>query len=289
MRTQLIWTALATMLCAAIAGAQTGPDAATGHLVVTGRVVEIHAPRLFSIREAEGAGRVWLVLAPRPLSPAVAGATVRVEGRLRRLDAGQLRRMPGGSALDERTRARLAGRSVLIAASVLAALESDLPEPEEPAVPDEQRRAEERRAIEAAEPAVPQAPTPLSIRASTLVAHLEGFAGKQVRILNARVVGVLEPRAFLIEPETRYLKALGTRDRIAVLIEHGTLGAPAELVVGSLVTVEGIARTLVGMQVTAEVPWPARLSPEAVNRLEVRAVLLARSVQTAEGTELTIK
>jgi hypothetical protein len=48
-----------------------------------------------------------------------------------------------------------------------------------------------------------------------------------------------------------------------------------------------VARTLLGLQVTREVSWPEGLTPEAVQRLEVRAAVLATSVQTAEGIELT--
>jgi hypothetical protein len=51
--------------------------------------------------------------------------------------------------------------------------------------------------------------------------------------------------------------------------------------------VTGVARTLLGVQVTAEVPWPPELTPEVVKRLEIRAAILATSVQTAEGIELT--
>jgi hypothetical protein len=153
-------------------------------------------------------------------------------------------------------------------------------------------RSERPSAIETPEAERPSAPIPsapsppLTIRASTLVADLDGFAGQPIRILGARVVGLLEPGAFLIEPATGYLKAMGTRDRIVVLIQGGQLRVPAELVVGETVTVEGVARTLLGMQVTREVPWPARLERQTLKRLEVRAALLATSVRTAEGTEL---
>jgi hypothetical protein len=41
------------------------------------------------------------------------------------------------------------------------------------------------------------------------------------------------------------------------------------------------------MQVSREVPWPKELSPEAVERLEIHAAVLASSVRTAEGVELT--
>jgi hypothetical protein len=120
-----------------------------------------------------------------------------------------------------------------------------------------------------------------------LVTDLEGLAGQQVRVLSARVVGVLEPGAFLIEPATRYLKPMGERDRVLVLIRDGTLRISEELLVGSVVHVVGELRTLLGMRAAGDIPWPTGLAPETVERLEVRAALLATSVQTAEGTELT--
>jgi hypothetical protein len=120
-----------------------------------------------------------------------------------------------------------------------------------------------------------------------LVANLDVFAGQQVRVLNGRVVGVLEPTAFLIEPATPYLKAMGQRDRVLVLITSSTLRAPAELIVGSTVDITGIVRTIVGMKMTREAAWPAWLESERIERLEVRAVVLASSVQTADGVELT--
>jgi hypothetical protein len=57
--------------------------------------------------------------------------------------------------------------------------------------------------------------------------------------------------------------------------------------VASTVTVEGVARTVLGMQVSAEVPWPARLDRETIERLEIKAAILATSVHTADGVELT--
>lgn len=247
-------------------------------LVVSGRVIGVHAPRVFSMHETDG-GRELLVFTPRRLSSAVVGARVVVIGVLRRLNATELKRTAGWSAVDERTRARFAGRPVVIASSVLATVQGEAP----PAPP-----AEELPPVEPPEArfALDQK-MPLTVRATTLVAYIDGFAGQQVRIVSARVVGVLEPSAFLIEPATRYLELMGSRDRVLVLIHNGALRVPAELLVGSTVRVVGVARTLLGMRVTAEVPWPAQLSPDVVDRLEVRAGVLATSVQTAEGVELT--
>ena len=49
----------------------------------------------------------------------------------------------------------------------------------------------------------------------------------------------------------------------------------------------GVARTLLGLRVSPEIPWPSTLDRDRIERLEVRAGVLATSVQTAEGTELT--
>ncbi|HSL22279.1 MAG TPA: hypothetical protein VK886_12145 [Vicinamibacterales bacterium] len=246
-----------------------------GQVVAAGRVIDVHGRRVFTMREAEGDGRELVVIAPRPLSPAMAGATVRVEGTLRRISAADVKNA-AWSDVAERTRAGFVGRAALVASSLAAALEGEAP----PAAP-------EPAPVEPPEPPIePAFRAPLTVRASTLAAHVDGLAGQELRILNAHVVGVLEPNAFLIEPATRYWKEMGQRDRVLVLIERGALRVPAELIVGSNVTVIGMARTLVGVRVTAEVPWPARLSPETLERLEVRGAVLASSVQTPEGTEL---
>ena len=108
-----------------------------------------------------------------------------------------------------------------------------------------------------------------------------------MRLLSGHVVGVIEPGAFLIEPETSYMKAMGMRDRLLVLTAPAGVRVPEELFVGATVTVTGVVRTMLGTQVTREVAWPARMNPALAKRLEVRAVVVARSVQTLDGTELT--
>jgi hypothetical protein len=128
------------------------------------------------------------------------------------------------------------------------------------------------------------------VRPSALAHLIDELAGQTVRVRNARVVGVLNPRVFLIESATHFPAMLGTRDRILVLVggDAALRVAPAALVASS-VTVVGVARTLLGVQVTAEVPWPAELTRDVVERLEVRAAVLATSVQTAERVELTAR
>jgi hypothetical protein len=128
---------------------------------------------------------------------------------------------------------------------------------------------------------------PITIRPSTLAQQVSEFAGRAVRVPYARVVGVWEPNVFLIETDTRLRAFVGNRERVVVLIDRGALRVPAASLVSSSVTVLGVARTLLGMQVTREVPWPSVLTRDLVERLEIRAALLATSVQTAEGVELT--
>jgi hypothetical protein len=127
----------------------------------------------------------------------------------------------------------------------------------------------------------------ITLRPMTLAYNIDEFAGQRVRILDARVVQVFEPRAFVIEPATRYTMYKGLRDRVLVLIDAGTLRLPSEALGGSTVTILGNAHTLLGARVSPEVSWPRALDPNLIEHLEVRAAILATSVQTPDGTELT--
>jgi hypothetical protein len=128
---------------------------------------------------------------------------------------------------------------------------------------------------------------PITVRPSMLASTVDELAGRNVRVPYARVVGVFEPRVFLIETASQLPPLRGFRDRVIVLIHPGALRVPPKLLVASTVTVSGVARTILGVQVTREVPWPSELDRELIERLEVRAALLATSVQTADGVELT--
>lgn len=128
-----------------------------------------------------------------------------------------------------------------------------------------------------------------TIRPSALAHLIEELAGRTVRVERARVVGVINPRAFLVESATSIPAAMGVRDRILVFVGSGVLRVPREVLVGSTIVVTGVARTLLGMQMTAEVPWPAELRRDSVGRLEIRAAILASAVQTADGVDLTTR
>ena len=129
---------------------------------------------------------------------------------------------------------------------------------------------------------------PIVVRTGMLAAHIRELAGYEVRVPSARVVGLLNPRAFVVDTSMSLPPIPGNRHRVLVLVERGELSVAPETIVASTVVVTGVARTVLGMQVSREVPWPAQLDAKAIERLEIHAAILARSVQTAEGVELAV-
>jgi hypothetical protein len=127
-----------------------------------------------------------------------------------------------------------------------------------------------------------------AVRPTTLANLIDELAGQRVRVRSARVVGVISPQVFLIEPATSFQMMMGTRDRIAVLLSGpGQLRVDPAALVGSTVMIAGVARTPLGLSVSREVPWPRELTRDYMRRLEIRAALLATSVQSPDGVELT--
>jgi len=122
-----------------------------------------------------------------------------------------------------------------------------------------------------------------------LNAFIDQLGGRRVTLLKARVVGVLNPRVFLIETASVLPPLPRHYDRVLVFVDEGALRVEPELILDSTVRVIGVARTLVGMQMTREVPWPPELTREVLKRYDIRAAVLAKSVQTADGVELTGK
>jgi hypothetical protein len=97
-------------------------------------------------------------------------------------------------------------------------------------------------------------------------------------------VQVFEPHALLIESVNRYL---GERNRILVLIDAAKLRVPDDAIVASTVQVFGVAHTVLGIQLSGKISWPTELDGDRLRRLKVRAAIVAASVRTADGTELT--
>ena len=128
----------------------------------------------------------------------------------------------------------------------------------------------------------------ITMQPMTLAHSIDEFAGQQVRVLNARVARVFDQRAFLIEPVAPYTMHNRFYDGVLVLSGSGNLRVSSEVVVGSTVTILGTARTLLGARVSPELPWPHTLDRDLIKDLKLRAAVLATSVQTPEGIELTM-
>lgn len=276
MRTRL-WLVLPSLLVSAAVLSAAGQDARTssserGHgdgLTLVGRVRQTYSPRLFAIEHRLGEERQVLVLVPEGSPAPTAGAVVYARGALRRLDEAQVGQR-AWTALEQGARTQLAGRPVLIAESLGNAAEST---------------------------SVSGQPLPMAARSATLreitvrptgLASLIGeLAGFDVRLPYARVVGLFDSQSFLVDTEMSHSLPRGERDRILVLINAGALRVPAESLVASTVTIVGVARTILGVQASGDAQWPARLDAETLKQLDVRAAVIATSVRTADGVELT--
>ena len=127
----------------------------------------------------------------------------------------------------------------------------------------------------------------VTIHPSSLGQAIDEFAGQRVRIPSARIASVLDPHAFVIEAPSRYDLGRGYRDRTLVLIDGAALRVTEDQVAGSTVVVLGVATTVTASRLLAAPAWPASLDRERIDHLEIRGVVIATSVQTADGTELT--
>ena len=125
---------------------------------------------------------------------------------------------------------------------------------------------------------------PVILHVPSLADSIEEIAGSPVRVLDARVLEVIDPRALLVEAATRYRALRGQRDRIVVFVQEGGSRNAPELAIGSTVTVVGVARTLLSLRATNEVPWPVRLTQEEIKDLEVSGAVVAATIETAETT-----
>jgi hypothetical protein len=132
----------------------------------------------------------------------------------------------------------------------------------------------------------PGEPLLVTIHPATLGQAIDEFAGLRVRIPNARIASVLDPRAFVIESPWRYDVGQGFRDRTLVLLDGASLRLTGEQAAESTVTILGVAKTIAGTRLLTAPSWPALLDRERMKQLEVRAVVIATSVQTADGAEL---
>jgi len=126
---------------------------------------------------------------------------------------------------------------------------------------------------------------PLAVRPEMLAYHIDSFAGKAISVPYARVVGVLLPGVFLVDSQKELPPLAGRRARVLVFSRGRTLRVSPTELVGATVTISGVARTLLG--IAAEGRWPPALIPDTVKHLEIKAAILADSVKTPDGIELT--
>lgn len=259
------------------AGTETAPgrpdamlQTSAPDLVLVGRVQAVHPPRLLTVEHRLAEQREVLVLLPDGATMPPTGALIQARGALRRVDRTEVG-ASAWSAIEARAQESFAGRQILIADSVEPATES--------------AARDERPALGSQAPGGTR--HQITLRPEALASLIGELAGLEVRVLNARVVGLFDSRSLLIDSAMDLRPVSGQRDRVLVLVDSAALRVPADQLVASTVTVQGVARTVLGMQVNGDVPWPAQLDRDAVKRLEVRAAVLATSIRTADGVELT--
>jgi hypothetical protein len=247
-------------------------------LIIGGTVRRVLGSGAFVIEDRHAAESERLVLVPDADATPVTGATVIARGLLRTFEPRELDTIRSWTDLDERTHEEFAGRPILLATSLSTA----------------SGRSLMRDAPPTLRPFASRSPTVSSRHLAALTLHPAALAelidvvgGRLVTLPGARVVAVINPRVLLIESASSLPATVGNLDRVLVLIGGGELRVDPRSLTGADVRVVGTARTLLGARITGEVAWPSELTPEMVKRLEIRAAVLATSIHTADGVELT--
>ena len=279
MRPQMLFVTLLTAFLAA----QTIVPAQGEDTLIRASVRRVLAPSLFTLEYDSGVDGELVVLAHDVEATPVPGTTILVSGLLRMVGEGELKTAPGWDQIDLRTRDSLAGRPILVAISVRTAAGRQLMA----------GTATGRSARQLANQDAPgtRAPMETRLHPGAFAELIDEVGGRQVQLPRAKVLVVINPQAFLVESASLLPAMVGSYDRVLVLVDapSGALRVDPALLVGSNVTVRGMARTLLGMQVSGEVPWPPILTRQVTDRFEIKAVVLANSVQTADGVELTTR
>lgn len=252
------------------------------HLIIGGTVRRVLGSRVFVIEDRRAADAELLVLAPSAEATPVAGATVVARGVFRRFDPAELEKIRGWNEIDDRSREVFATQPILLASSLTTAAGHSL-------MAGTSRTRTVRPTVQRPPVVVSRPLTEMRLHPAGLAELIEEVGGRSVMLPRAHVLAVINPRVLLIESASSLAPTIGNLDRVLVLIKDAALRVDATSLVGSNVRIVGIARTLLGIQVTREVAWPAELSPAMVKRLEIRAAVLAESVHTADGVELTAR
>jgi hypothetical protein len=129
--------------------------------------------------------------------------------------------------------------------------------------------------------------TEISVYPPTLSDFSDEFGRQPVRLPVSRVVEVVGTRALVVEPIGKWSKTVPWLDRVLVVIANGTLSAEPEAIDDTQIRVHGMVRTPLGMQVSREAQWPQELTRQRIDKLEVQALVMATSVETLDGVELT--
>jgi len=129
---------------------------------------------------------------------------------------------------------------------------------------------------------------PIGMHPFALAQSVGELAGYPVNVQRARILWVIDQHAMVIESDSSFGPTWRDRGRVLVLVgRERSLAIPRPPVAIAPVTIVGVARTLLGVQAAHDVPWPEQLTRREIERLDIRAALLASSVQTPDGVELT--
>jgi hypothetical protein len=129
---------------------------------------------------------------------------------------------------------------------------------------------------------------PIGLHPFALAQSVGELAGYPVNVQRARILWVIDQHAVVIESDSSFGPTWRDRGRVLVLVGRDrSLAIPRPPVAIAPVTIVGVARTLLGVQAAHDVPWPEPLTRHEIERLDIRAAILASSVQTADGVELT--
>jgi hypothetical protein len=254
--------------------AATGPT----QLIIGGQVRRVLGSGAFVLEDPRADAGELLVLAPDAESTPIPGAAVIARGLFRRFEQPELDRLRTWTEIDPATREPFAARPILLANSLTTAAGRSLMR--HPVLP--LRPPAQRSPIVSA-----RQPEPINLRPGGLAQLIDEVGGRPVTLLRARVIAVINPQVLLIESASPLQATIGMLDRVLVLIDDAELRVDAGSLRGADVHVAGTARTLLGAQVSGEIAWPRELTPDTVKRLEIRAAVLATSVRTADGVELT--
>ena len=129
---------------------------------------------------------------------------------------------------------------------------------------------------------------PIPVLPFALAQMVGELAGYPVAVQRARLLWVVDAHAVVIESDSSARPEWRDHGRVLVLTtRERSLAIPRPPIAIAPIMVVGVARTLLGVQAGHDVPWPEPLTRRVIERLDIRAAILADSVRTADGVELT--